>query len=469
MPEDLNALLNTYLDGRLEDAQRAKLLLRLKSPAVARRLERLRGLRSGLRAAMPEPSPEQSRRMWAAIASKLPAAAKAVSEAPPSFDPRSAPEPWYSFFTRPWVPTAGGLGLAGALALAWVFLLNPRPSTRIAEVSPAAASSSEAASRAGLAQAGAENIGPVVGEASEAPARPGLSGGAAPVLASARKQAEGASMAPRERSAPVAAPVLADLSAANTETAPAGVTEVERALADNQVNDLIDQFLTVQKQAPAAIVAGMAPSEEAQPAGSGMGGANTVDYQSPAVPVAQEDAGASGAPGPAQGGEDAHGFWNWNPAAQALNQRDWPQARVELRAALGGAGEASERAFAGSALSLLSAPGGPLEGSQAVLGPVGDLRVLSAGTWQLLVGSRLARFGGGVSVRLPGLREDGDSFLLDLTFDRGEFAPGAHFVRVSGEAPVRVFDAAKQAVSSNDFYAPAGADYDIAKHELRLR
>jgi hypothetical protein len=292
----------------------------------------------------------------------------------------------------------------------------------------------------------------------------------APVLAASHKQLQAPVEARPALPAPAAAPVLAALSAANSGSSSAGVTEVERALADNQVNDLIDQFLTVQKQAPASAVAGMAPSSAAQPAGSGLeGGADTVDYQSPAVPVAQDDAGASGTPGPVQGGEDAHGFWNWNPAALALNQRDWPQARVELRAALSGAGEASERAFAGSALSLLSAPGGPLEGSQPLLTPVGDLRVLSAGTWQLLVGSRLARFGGGVSVRLPGLREDGDSFLLDLTFDRGEFAPGAHFVRVSGEAPARVIDASKQPVSSDDFYAPAGADYDIADHELRLR
>jgi hypothetical protein len=465
MPEDLNALLNAYLDGRLGDAQRAKLLLRLKAPAVARRLERLRSLRLDLRAAMPEPSPEQSRRMWAAISSKLPAAAKALAEAPLPLDPPPAREPWYSFFTRPWMPAAGGLGLAGALALAWVFLLNPRSSAPIAGVSPAAPPVPQAASPA-LAQSGPKIMGPGGGQASEAQARPGPAS-AAPVLAAARKQAEAVQPA-RELPAPVAAPALAALSSANTESSPAGVTEVERALADNQVNDLIDQFLTVQKQAPAAVVAGMPPAE-AQPSGLGMGGAESVDYQSPAVPVAQEDLGASGAPGPVQGGEDAHGFWNWNPAAQALNQRDWAQARVELRAALDGAGEASERAFAGSALNLLSAPGGPLEGSQPLLSPVGDLRVLSAGTWQLLVGSRLARFGGGVSVRLPGLREDGDSFLLDLTFDRGEFAPGAHFVRVSGEAPVRVFDAAKQPVSSNDFYAPAGADYDIADQVLRLR
>ncbi|HTA17142.1 MAG TPA: hypothetical protein VK786_05295, partial [bacterium] len=176
MPEDLNALLNAYLDGRLEDPQRAKLVLRLKAPAVARRLERLRGLRSELRAAMPGPSPEQSRRMWAAISSKLPAAAKAVAEAPLSFDPRPAQEPWYSFFTRPWVSTAGGLGLAGALALAWVFLLNPRPSTPIVSVSPEAASASEAASQAGLAQAGPNRVGPVGGDAAEAQvqARPAL-------------------------------------------------------------------------------------------------------------------------------------------------------------------------------------------------------------------------------------------------------------------------------------------------------
>jgi hypothetical protein len=171
----------------------------------------------------------------------------------------------------------------------------------------------------------------------------------------------------------------------------------------------------------------------------------------------------------AQGGPDRNGFWDWRPAALALNRHDWPQAQAELTAAESRAREASERVFAASALSLLSAPGAPLQGSQPVLPATGDLRVLGAGRWQLLVDSRLARFSQGVSARLPGFRAEGDSLLLDLTFDRGSFAPGTRFTRVSGETPAQVFDAASQPVLTDEILAPAGADYHVDGHELHLR
>jgi hypothetical protein len=152
-----------------------------------------------------------------------------------------------------------------------------------------------------------------------------------------------------------------------------------------------------------------------------------------------------------------------------LNQRNWSQARVELENASVRAGESVERAFASSALSLLAAPGGPLEGTQPLLPSTGDLRVLGAGRWQLQVDSRLARFSAGVSARLPGFRVEGDALLLDLTFDRGTFSPGTRFTRVAGETPAKVLDAALQAVDSEQFSAPAGAVYNVRDRELRLR
>jgi hypothetical protein len=166
---------------------------------------------------------------------------------------------------------------------------------------------------------------------------------------------------------------------------------------------------------------------------------------------------------------DRNGFWDWRAAGSALNQRDWQRARVELLAAQGQAREASERAFAASALTLLAAAGQPLEGAQSGLPQAGELRVLSAGVWQLQIDSRLARFSRSFSARLPGFRVEGDSLLLDMTFDRGSFAAGTRFTRVSGEAPAKVFDAAAQPVAASDFLAPSGAVYHVNERELHLR
>ncbi|HTB21354.1 MAG TPA: hypothetical protein VK914_01460 [bacterium] len=469
MAEDLNSILNAYLDGRLSQAQRAKVEARLKTPSVARKLEGLRRVRAAVREALPQPSQEQSRRMWASIQGQLgPAAADArlPEQAPlvsPSLDPSPA-EPWHAFFTRPWMRPVWGMGLAGA-ALVLVLFLNPRMSTRVAPppVAPSSQISAGTGAPASLASENSSRTAQISARTQEpVEAEPGP----AAVLAEAPKPKETPAESEPLPTEAAAAPAVAALPAAVSPPSAAGPTEVELALADNKVDDMIDQFMTVRQPRSVPAVVDMEPSPQAQSPSLGFSGAD-VDYQQAAVPVQPAD--ADGPAGRVQGSKDAGGFWNWTPAASALNQRNWPQARVELQAAQNKASEAAERAFADSALTLLSAPGGPLEAALPALPPVGDLRVLSAGTWQLLVDSKLARFGGGVSVRLPGLREDGDSFLLDLTFDRGEFAPGAHFVRVSGEAPVKVIDSAKQPVSADDFYAPNGADYDISDHELRLR
>jgi hypothetical protein len=58
---------------------------------------------------------------------------------------------------------------------------------------------------------------------------------------------------------------------------------------------------------------------------------------------------------------------------------------------------------------------------------------------------------------------------MDLTFDRADFAPGTRFTRVSGESPAIVVDSAMQPVSGGEFYAPAGAVYNIPDQVLRLK
>src|SRR5665213_3149775 len=482
MPEDLNALLNAHLDGQLSSVQQAKVLLRLKQPATARRYERMLKVRSQVRAALPEPSPEQSRRMWSAIRAQISFApamerellpATALSQVLPKTAPPipaevpspAGPEPWYGIFTRPWAPV-WVVGLAGAaFALAWVFLINSRPSPLLQEKMPIAVqpSSTISGTRAALPLSAASSD-------SGADARIVKRSAQVARIHTVRKGIFAGAVAPPTAS--FVAQQMAFLQATVTPSTLSGSTEVERALADNQVDDMIDQFLTLRQQSPGPVLGDLQAAVGAQPDEGAMNSANTwntVAYRQSDQAAVQDSPASPGVSGPVQGSKDGNGFWNWSPAAQAMNDHQWGQARVELQAASGKAGAVAERAFANSALSLLSSPGAPLEGTQPLLPSVGDLRVLGAGTWQLLVDSKLARFGRGVSVSLPGLRCDGDSFLLDLSFDRGEFSAGTHFTRVSGDAPVRVVDASKQPVTAGDFYAPAGADYDIPDRELRLR
>jgi hypothetical protein len=228
---------------------------------------------------------------------------------------------------------------------------------------------------------------------------------------------------------------------------------------------MIDNYLAAQRQQRAS--GAMAAMARRGTPGFGQGASSPLAGFTETM--ARDEALDSATLSAARGGQDNNGFWNWTPAAVALNHHDWGQARTELDAARNKAAEASERAFAASALTLLSAPGAPLAGQGEALPNLGELRVLGAGRWQLLVDSRLARFSQGVSVRLPGFRADGDSLLLDLTFDRGTFAPGTHFTRLAGEAPAEVQDAQGKAFSADEFSAPAGATYNISGRQLKLR
>jgi len=403
MPKDLDSLLNAWLDGALPLGQRKAVEKRLAEPAVARRLERLTALRQGLNQAAPSLSQADSHRLWIGIRARVQA------EIP------AGPPWWETLLTRRWAP-AWGLGLATGLAIALAIFVRPLPPL------PQRASAAVAPS-------------------------------AAPAAAPAKPQAAGA---------PASRPPMALAAARAAKPGPAarpqGPTEVERALAENPVNDLMDQYLQAAHLPGPSASAGNGARVE----GGSLAGFNQVSAmdQSPA------DNSAAGA---VQGGVDSQGFWNWGPAAVAMNQHRWNQVKVELDAAQAKAPLASERSFAASAEGLLAGPGAPFEGSVSPVPPVGDLRVISAGRWQLQVANRKAVFGQGASVSVPGLRAECPSMALDLAFDRASFAPGTTFTRVDGDPAAAVLDANDQPVTAKQFSAPNGADYNVSVHALRLR
>jgi hypothetical protein len=407
---------------------------RLGEPRVAKRLAFLRDLDAGVRAVAPVPTDVQSRRMWLAIKGQIEADAVAQPKA----------EPWYSWFFKPSRRLAWGGGLVLAAAFAVVVLMPQRNAIQ------------QAQSQAAPAAKEAETVPAPQADVAQAPAS---APAPAPAVAKEEARAMAAGLAGRN--------AVAAKKAMAAENAPAPAagqrTEVERALAEDPVDGLIERFLRERQQAaaapPAAAFRAAAPSR--------MGGATTVAAMAPAAALADDfDSRAVSAAG---GGIDKDGFWDWKPAGAALNARDWRQAQVELEAAESQAREPAERAFAASALTLLSAAGQPLQSALASLPKSGELRVLSAGVWQLQMDSRLAHFSQGVAARLPGFRVEGDSLLLDMTFDRANFSPGTQFTRVSGEAPAKVFDAQSQPVTQDSFSAPGGAEYRVQDRELRLR
>jgi hypothetical protein len=97
------------------------------------------------------------------------------------------------------------------------------------------------------------------------------------------------------------------------------------------------------------------------------------------------------------------------------------------------------------------------------------LDVLQASRWQVFIDNHVARYSGGVSTRMPGLRSEGSELLLDMAFDRAMFSPDTRFVRVTDESPVRVMGSHGETIESPEFRAPRGADYLLRARELRLK
>jgi anti-sigma factor RsiW len=412
-------LIEAYLDGSLAPAKAGQLELWLQAhPQDAAKVARQQALRGLLRQSSPQLSAQRSRELWIGIRTRVQAEAK-PSQA------KNLDEPWYAFiFQKPAIPLGAGFALA-ALAV-FAFVWHPlKPQARLTQQEATLSSSSVAAAPKASVPAPSNPT---------ASALPPLGGGVPAAV-----QAAGSGGSP----------------------SPGDPTEVERALADSGVDGMIDAYLAQSQNTGAA---------RASAGASGQSFAHDNNGSS-LVGLTRDEAVEAPAPQPnaaVQGGLDSDGFWNWTPAALALNHRDWSQAQAELQAARAQATAPAERSFAGSALTLLSLPGAPLSGRIPPLGSSGEIRVLVAGRWQLVVESRLASFSLGVNTRIPGFRAMGDSLLMDLTFDRGTFAPGTHFTRLSGETAADVVDAQGHPVTADEFTAPAGATYNISAKQLTL-
>lgn len=449
-------LIEAYLDGSLSPAETAKLKAWLQGhPADLAKVQRQSALRSLLAESALQPSAAQSRKMWANIKAQV----QAQNAPAPVLDLR---EPWYAFLFQPWGKGLSfGVTAAAVLALAFVFRpwqTAPQNAPVAAEMSIAAADVAPAAAKAKESEQ--DDVAPARKRSIAAPSK----AESQPMMAdatSAPAMAAGAGMS-ASRAEESGAPSASSGQAFSNEP-----TEVEKALADSGVDGMIDAYLAAQRQGGGmrgAALASAQPTFERRSLSSPLAGLTRSRA------VAEEDAVIdSKTLSTAQGHPDNNGFWDWRPAAVAMNRRDWAQVRLELESARTRAAESVERSFAGSALTLLSAPGAPLDGQTTALPATGELRVLGAGRWQLVSESRLARFSEGVSARLPGFRAVGDSLLLDLTFDRGTFSPGTRFTRVSGDAPAEVLDAQGQSVSADEFNAPAGATYNVSGRQLKLR
>lgn len=280
-----------------------------------------------------------------------------------------------------------------------------------------------------------------------------------------------------------AQPMAAEASSpAEKASAASARTEVERALEEQNLDTMIAALLERQKElqqsgvgtqaggsagagslsmAPSATHVSFAPeAASAQPSRRSM---------LPRMPVTSREVFNDKVPTGTLGGPDQNGFWDFSPAARALNSRQWKAAEAEFDLASHKAAEPAERAFAVSALRLLSLPGQPLSdrvedfenASQA-------LAVQSAGRWQFFAANRVALYSGGVVARMPGLRSEGSALQLDLNFDRASFAAGTRFIRLSG-AEAKVSGENGSQLTETEFMAPRGADYLLKNTELRLK
>jgi hypothetical protein len=415
-------IIDDYILGKLGPAQAQELERAVAAdPAQRARLDEARLMLKMLRSSAPE---VPSERMWSRIRPQLglPQARRPFSLASRLLDLVAAPRMRY--------------GLGGAAAL--IFLALGIQVARRPQPSPPQAA-------AGMA------------EIPKAPApQPSKKLAASrPEPKKAAAQAKMAALAPAQK------PEKHEL------------TEVEKALAEQDLDDVVATLLR-QPQAPRASFAqarqsGMGAENVAygSPAEPGMnGGASPVAYVTSSIESAQQDQ-ESGPQPQAQGRVGVGGFWDFHPAALALNRRDWPAASSELQAAAGGAPEAAERSFAQSTLQLLSQAGEPVQGgdpSQAK-----GLSVESSARWQVFVDNHQARYFGGVVARMPGLRSSGQALTLDMAFDRASFSPGTRFERLADDAAATVKNAQGEVVNSTEFSAVQGAEYLMKANELRLK
>lgn len=204
-------------------------------------------------------------------------------------------------------------------------------------------------------------------------------------------------------------------------------------------------------------------------AGLGASRAPQRKYRSPA-PSAFAPASPTRLP-QAEGEAQGNGAWDWQYLQFAFNNRLWPKVASELVKAREQAGRPAERAFAASALHLLSQPGQPLGnfGLEGTESPGSEqLMVLSAGTWKLNAESGLVYFSGKVTVRQGGLRSEMSKLILDFNQGRAIYGDVPHFIRLAGEE-ARVVDAQGLAVTANEFSASDGAVYQFDDQTLKMK
>jgi hypothetical protein len=417
-------LIDDYLSGNLEDRERLEFERELDSnPSARLRLDEERLVSEMLRASAPQ-APSEA--MWMVIKSR-------ISQAEPK---QASSSPWQRLaaaFAGPGMR----LGLASACAL--LFLSMGWLVSRRIQPMPQVPSSS-----------------------------------AALAIPAASKPALAALPHPRARQATEmasAAPTTARLAAANSPHQP---TEVEKALAEQDLDGVIAAMLRERQVAASAPMrqSGASPVQTVAYSGApATEGGLSAEALPEALPSPAHPVGEASMPLPqAQTRVDANGFWDFHPAAVALNMRDWGTASRELEAASESAPEAAERAFAASTLQLLVQGGQPVV-AKVDMGDTKNLNVQSASRWQVLVDNHAARYFGGVVARMPGLRSEGNELLLDMAFDRATFSPGTKFIKLAtdGGAGSQVKNAQGQPVDATEFRAPNGADYLLRVNELRLK
>ncbi len=255
----------------------------------------------------------------------------------------------------------------------------------------------------------------------------------------------------------------------STALAQTGMSEVEKALLDQQIQVALDRSLTMRPT-----VSRRAQRVELADFGGGNRADASLAAAAPRSMAAESQGSFDATPAPDLASRiDSNGFWDFSPAARALNLRQWEQAASELELASRQAPEEAERSFAASSLRILTRPGAPLAGwsgaGRAQLDHGLGLEVEQAKLWQVLTRQRVATYRQALA-HLPGYRAEAPDMIIDMTFNRASFGPGTRFEQVSDDAvPAKVFDAQNQAVTQVSFDAPQGADYWIKLRELRIK
>jgi hypothetical protein len=241
---------------------------------------------------------------------------------------------------------------------------------------------------------------------------------------------------------------------------------VERALSDQSNDEVLAAMIREHdSQTPEASSEQFMPSGAAPMAmANGGSGAAPVAFETAEI----ENSAPSASPSlPSAESRSIGGLWDFRPTAQDLNRRDWPNANAELHAAASEAPQEAERSFAKASLYLLAQAGQPV--SSVDPSESSSFAVESAGQWQLYAENQVVHYLNGVSARIPGYRSEGQGLSIGFAGNRAFFGAGTHFVGVQDDKPCTVRDAKGQLVTSGDFIANQGADYNFTTRVLQLK